>query len=60
MECMGFEPAAAGWWAQTKPRSYDRRHFKGFYVCKNERLTSTMETASAIWTRNPLQMNTGE
>ena len=20
--CLGFEPGAAGWWAQTKPRSY--------------------------------------
>ena len=22
MECLGFEPGAAGWKAQTKPRSY--------------------------------------
>ena len=22
MVCLGFEPGAAGWWAQMKPRSY--------------------------------------
>ena len=22
MVCLGFEPGATGWWAQTKPRSY--------------------------------------
>ena len=22
MVCLGFKPAAAGWWAQTKPLSY--------------------------------------
>ena len=22
MVCLGFEPGAAGWWAETKPRSY--------------------------------------
>ena len=25
MVCLGFKPAAAGWKAQTKPRSYDGR-----------------------------------
>ena len=30
MVCLRFEPGAAGWWLQTKPRSYDGPHIIGY------------------------------
>ena len=35
MVCWGFEPGAAGWQAQTKPRSYGGHHVENFFHCYN-------------------------
>ena len=35
MVCLGFEPRAAGWWAQTKPRSYGDRPILRKFILYN-------------------------
>ena len=48
MDCLGFEPGAAGWWAQTIPRSYGGHTNLKFIIMRNFCIRSSEVTRIEI------------
>ena len=64
MVCLGFEPTAAEWKAQTKPRSYGGRQLCGFYwghqsswtlSLVNSMQVSNMQYSNSNWKKPDLR-----
>ena len=65
MVCLSFEPTAAGWWAQTIPRSYGGRLTLNFFSDINSwnslstRKISFNEKAETLWFQFTWEMQLG-